>query len=107
MTAAGFLQGCVLCALALLSVAFLLAVWRIVRGPTLADRVVALDMLVAVGICFIAAIGLRTGFTVVVDIAIALSLVGFLATVAFARFILVRGEGDGARAGPPAAEVRP
>jgi multicomponent Na+:H+ antiporter subunit F len=76
-------------ALALLVAAFLLTVWRVVQGPTLPDRVVALDMLVGIVIGFIALIAIRTGFTLYIDIAIALGLVGFLATVAFARFILV------------------
>lgn len=74
--------------LAVLCLAFLITVWRVIRGPTLPDRVVALDMLVVVAIGFIGAIGIKTGFTLYIDIALALGLVGFLATVAFARFIL-------------------
>jgi multicomponent Na+:H+ antiporter subunit F len=78
-------------ALVVLAVAFLLTVWRVIQGPTLADRVVALDMLTGIVIGFIALIAIRTGFTLYIDIAISLGLVGFLATVAFARFILSRG----------------
>lgn len=74
-----------------LSVAFLLTVYRVVAGPTLPDRIVALDMLVGIAIGFIAVIAIRTGVNLYVDIAIALGLVGFLATVAFARFVLSRG----------------
>ncbi|AYM56610.1 cation:proton antiporter [Agrobacterium fabrum] len=77
-----------------LSAAFLLTVYRVVVGPTLPDRIVALDMLVGIAIGFIAVIAIRTGFTLYVDIAIALGLVGFLATVAFARFVLSRGPDD-------------
>jgi multicomponent Na+:H+ antiporter subunit F len=47
-------------------------------------------MLVGIAIGFIAVIAIRTSFNLYVDIAIALALVGFLATVAFARFILSR-----------------
>ncbi|KJF73278.1 cation:proton antiporter [Agrobacterium arsenijevicii] len=79
-----------------LSAAFLLTVYRVVVGPTLPDRIVALDMLVGIAIGFIAVIAIRTGFDLYVDIAIALGLVGFLATVAFARFVLSRGA-DGRR----------
>ncbi|MEF2550514.1 cation:proton antiporter [Aurantimonas sp. A2-1-M11] len=79
-------------ALVLLGVAFLLTVIRIMVGPTLPDRVLGLDMLTSVAIGFIAVIGIDTGFTLYVDIAIALGLVGFLATVAFARFIQARGK---------------
>ena len=72
------------------AVALLLTVVRVIIGPTLPDRVVALDMLVAIAIGFIAVLGIRTGQTLYADIAIALGLVGFLATVAFARFVLQR-----------------
>ena len=81
------LLGC----MAVLSVAFLLTIRRVVAGPTLPDRVLALDMLVGIVIGFIALIAIRTGFTLYIDIAISLGLVGFLATVAFARFILSNG----------------
>ena len=77
-------------ALAVLSFALLITVVRVIIGPTLPDRVVALDMLVAIAIGFIAVLGIRTGQTLYADIAIALGLVGFLATVAFARFVLQR-----------------
>lgn len=78
-------------ALVLLSMALLVTVWRIIRGPTLPDRVLGLDMLVAIAIGLIAVVAIRTGFNLYIDIAIALGLVGFLATVAFARFVLARG----------------
>ena len=78
-------------ALVVLGVAFIMTVYRVVKGPTLPDRVLALDMLVGIVIGFIAVIAIRTGYTLYIDIAISLGLVGFLATVAFARFILARG----------------
>ena len=77
-------------ALGLLSLALLLTVIRVIIGPTLPDRVMALDMLVAIAIGFIAVLGIKTGQALYADIAIALGLVGFLATVAFARFIRQR-----------------
>ncbi len=86
-----FLHVSVHIALALLTISFVIIVVRTVKGPSLPDRVVALDMLVAVGIGFIAAMGVSTGFYLYIDIAITLGLVGFLATVAFARFVLNRG----------------
>ncbi len=86
-----FLQICVQISLALLSLSFLLTVLRVLKGPTLPDRILALDMLVAVAIGFIAVTGIATGVTFNVDIAVALGLVGFLATVAFARFVMSRG----------------
>ncbi len=91
-------------ALFLMCAAFFLTAWRIIKGPTLPDRIIALDMLVAIAIGFIAVIAIRTGFNLYIDIAIALGLVGFLATVAFARFILSQGMQPG-EAGSPDGEV--
>lgn len=90
---AGFLNVCIWLSLIILLVAFLLTIVRIIKGPTLPDRILALDMLVAIGIGFIAVIAVKTNYYLYVDIAISLGLVGFLATVAFARFILRQGEG--------------
>ncbi len=100
MTASGFLDLCVIMALLLLTISFFLSVYRVIVGPTLPDRIIALDMLVGVAIGFIAVMGVRTGYYLYVDIAIALGLVGFLTTVAFARFVLQRGmtEEDAAEA---------
>lgn len=92
MTPDSILDFAVEIALAILCLSFLVTVIRIVRGPTLPDRILGLDMLVSVAIGFIAVIGIKTGYTLYVDIAIALGLVGFLATVAFARFVLSRGK---------------
>ncbi|MGL4405759.1 MAG: cation:proton antiporter [Notoacmeibacter sp.] len=82
------LQTAVSIALFVLCVSFALIVWRVITGPTLPDRILALDMLVGVAIGFIALIAVKTGFALYIDIAIALGLVGFLATVAFARYII-------------------
>jgi len=87
-----FLDVCLSISLLLLCVAFFLTVLRIWKGPTLPDRVLGLDVLTSTAIGFIAVIGIDTGFTLYVDVAIALGLVGFLATISFARFILTRGD---------------
>lgn len=90
MPAPMFLQACVLVALCVLCLALILTVIRVIKGPTLPDRILALDMLLAVSIGFIAVIGIKTGLTFNVDIAIALGLIGFLSTVALARFVRSR-----------------
>ncbi|MGY5779516.1 cation:proton antiporter [Rhizobium sp. LEGMi135b] len=94
MMAASVVSAAAMVALGILSIAFLLTVYRVIAGPTLPDRVLALDMLVAIAIGFIAVIAVKTGFTLYIDIAISLGLVGFLATVAFARFILTQAQSD-------------
>jgi multicomponent Na+:H+ antiporter subunit F len=78
--------------LVLLGISLLLALYRILRGPTLADRILGLDMLTLLGLAVIAVFAVRTGLTLYVDIAVALALVGFVSTAAFARYLLSRGE---------------
>ncbi len=101
MTAESITQFAVHAGLVVLGISFLLTVWRGIKGPTLPDRVIALDMLVGIVMGFIALIAIRTGFTLYIDIAISLGLVGFLATVAFARFILSRKRREGEDGSPP------
>jgi len=88
---AAFLEYCLDIAIVLLACAFFVSSIRVLIGPSIVDRVVALDMLVGIAIGFIAVFGMKAGFHLYIDIAIALGLVGFLATVAFARFILLNG----------------
>lgn len=88
MTGARFLDHATLLALVLLSLALLVTVVRLWRGPSLPDRVLALDLLGTLAVGYVCVVALRTGFSLYVDIAIALALVGFVSTVAFARFIL-------------------
>jgi multicomponent Na+:H+ antiporter subunit F len=68
-------------------VASVLATVRIVAGPTNADRVVALDIFLAAGIAMAIAASLATGRTVFLDVAIGLALVGFVATIGWARLV--------------------
>lgn len=93
MTATDLLSWITLIALVLLGVALLLSVVRIVIGPTLADRVLALDLMTVIAMGFVGTIAIRTGLMLYLDIAIALALLGFLATVALARYIMSRPAG--------------
>jgi len=67
---------------------------RLAKGPTLGDRVVALDMMTItiIAVCGVAAVG--TGVFALLDVALVLALVGFLATVALARFAERRAARD-------------
>jgi len=60
---------------------------RLLVGPTSADRVVGLDLLFAVAIVLSLLAALASGRTVYLDVAIGLAVVGFVATLAWARLI--------------------
>lgn len=107
METAAILEWSVSAALVILSLSFVVTVAKVIKGPTLPDRVLALDMLVGVAIGFIAVLAIKTGFTLYIDIAIALGLVGFLATVAFARFILNRGQTEVNSSAEPVSDAQP
>lgn len=92
MSGADALQHATTLALAILIVALLLTIVRLIRGPTLPDRILALDLLTTLAIGFIAAIAIRTGFSLYLDIAISIGLLGFLSTIAFARYVLRQAE---------------
>jgi multicomponent Na+:H+ antiporter subunit F len=70
----------------LLMAAIGLAFLRLARGPSLPDRVVALDLITILAVAFSTLFAIASGEPAYLDVAIALALVAFLATVAFARF---------------------
>lgn len=74
-------------ALFLITLALALTLYRLLRGPSLPDRVLGLEM-VGYGFMGLALVyALLTRQVFFVDVATVLALVSFLATIAFARFI--------------------
>lgn len=73
--------------LALLGVAALLTFVRVVRGPTLPDRVVAIDLVGVVIVGMIVVSGAATGVRAFLDVAIVFALISFVGTVAYARYV--------------------
>lgn len=73
--------------LPVLLVALLTAFFRLVRGPSLPDRVVAFDLLATVGIGILTVHAIETSQPVYVDDTIVLALVSFLGTIGFANFL--------------------
>lgn len=75
---------------ALLGLSMLGAIVRVVIGPSLGDRILGLDTITVLAIGIIGVFAIRTGLHLYADIAIAVALVSFLSTVAFARYLLSR-----------------
>ncbi|MEO0762534.1 MAG: monovalent cation/H+ antiporter complex subunit F, partial [Pseudomonadota bacterium] len=78
-----------------------LSMLRLVLGPTVADRAVAIDMLSVLTVGFAGLRAMAAGETAYLDIALVLAIAGFLATLAFARFIMRRHAIGGRDAGAP------
>lgn len=60
---------------------------RLLRGPTLADRIVALDGLLTILVTAVMAWGAYTGQSTYLTVGVVVALVAFLGTSAFARFV--------------------
>lgn len=78
--------------LAILAVAGVLCLARMVRGGLLADRIIALDTLVLMIVTGVAVGSVRAGGGVFLDVVVVVALLGFVATSLLARY-LERGRG--------------
>ena len=80
-------------ALAVLGLSLLLVAVRFLRGPSALDRLVALDVVVALVLCALMVVAALTGDSALVPVVVATSLVGFLGSTTVARFV-GRGRDD-------------
>jgi multicomponent Na+:H+ antiporter subunit F len=88
MTLEGFdlLGAAIVATLGMLTAALALTLVRLVRGPTLIDRVVALELTATLVVGLIAAYAIEQDTPALIDVAIALALVVYIGAVAFARY---------------------
>ena len=78
-------------ALGMLSAGALLTTYRLVVGPSLADRVVATDLLLTLLTCGAGVLAFQTGEGVFLGVMVVVAILGFLGTAMVARFIEGRG----------------
>lgn len=78
-------------AFACVAIAFLLTAWRLLRGPEPTDRVLALDTLYINTVALVILLGLRLASSLLFEAALVIAMLGFISTVALARFI-ARGD---------------
>jgi multicomponent K+:H+ antiporter subunit F len=75
----------------LLGIAMICAAYRILRGPRAQDRVLGLDTLYVNAMLMLLVFGIKSGSTLYFEMALVVALLGFVGTVALAKFLL-RGE---------------
>ncbi len=68
-----------------------MCIWRIARGPTAADRILALDTIVINTIALLILYGVHKGTAIYYEASMLVAMVGFVSTVAYCRFVL-RGD---------------
>ena len=73
--------------LPILAISVLLVFIRLFKGPTVVDRVIALDLIITIGIGIITVYSIRQEQDVLLDVAIILALIAFLGTIAFSYYI--------------------
>jgi multicomponent K+:H+ antiporter subunit F len=71
--------------------AMLLNLWRLLVGPELTDRILALDTFYINAIALLMLIGIRLGSDIFFEAALLIAMMGFIGTVAFCKYIL-RGD---------------
>jgi len=71
----------------MIGLAMFLTVWRIAVGPTVMDRIAALDLLAALIMGQLVTLVLSSGFASYLDAATAIAVISFIATVALARYL--------------------
>lgn len=85
----------------MLTAAAILTLIRIIRGPTVLNRIVALDVMVSI---LISLLGLEAAYnehTTTVPIMVALALIGFVGSVSVARFVARDDDESGEESGAP------
>lgn len=73
------------------ALALLLNLYRLAKGPSIADRVLALDTMVINGIALLILYGIISETAIYFEASLLFAMVGFISTVAYCRFIL-RGD---------------
>jgi multicomponent K+:H+ antiporter subunit F len=68
-----------------------LALWRLVRGPSTQDRILALDTLAVNGIALLVLLGIQLDSTLYFEAGLLIAMMGFVGTVAFCKYLL-RGD---------------
>ncbi len=75
-------------ALAMMALAMLLNLWRLMRGPDIADRIAALDTLYINSVALLVLLGVVRGSTLYFEAALLMALLGFIGTVALCLYVL-------------------
>lgn len=76
---------------AMIGLAMLLNLWRLLKGPDITDRILALDTLNINAIALLVLFGVHAASTVYFEAALLLAAMGFVATAALSKFLL-RGD---------------
>ena len=90
MTGYTFIQTTMVVCMHVVGLAMLLATWRLLRGPTVPDRILALDTLSVTAIAELMLFGLYLDSAIYFEAALVIAMLGFGSTVVLSKFVLRR-----------------
>ncbi|CBA14811.1 K+/H+ antiporter subunit F [Xanthomonas albilineans] len=90
MTHDMFIDTTIVVCMHMVALAMLLALWRLLRGPTLPDRILALDMLSITAIAEVMLLGMYLDSPVYFEAALIIAMLGFGSTVVLSKYVLRR-----------------
>ena len=73
--------------LPILVISMILIFWRFIKGPSIADKIISLDLLITTGIGVIAVYSIIYNHSTLMDTALILALIAFLSTVALSYYL--------------------
>ncbi|MDP1697567.1 MAG: K+/H+ antiporter subunit F [Xanthomonadaceae bacterium] len=76
--------------MAMIGLAMLLNLWRLLRGPTVPDRILALDTLYINTVALVILFGIRMGTSMYFEAALVIAMLGFVGTVALSKYVMRR-----------------
>lgn len=91
--------------LCILGTALFLATIRLLRGPSVPDRILALDVLSMIAIGILGLYATATGDPALLDVAIGIAVIAFLATAGLAHYYLTHTEAASETTKPPSSET--
>jgi multicomponent K+:H+ antiporter subunit F len=80
----------VVIALYVIGLAMLLSLWRLLRGPTVADRILALDTLYINAIAALMLFGMHLRSSIYFEAALVIAMLGFVGTAVLSKYVLRR-----------------
>ncbi len=85
------LETVILIVFAMIGVSLLLNIWRLLVGPSIPDRILALDTMYINSIALIILYGMSLGTALYFEAALLIAMLGFVSTVAVCKYLL-RGD---------------
>lgn len=90
MTGHIFIETTIVACMHAIALAMMLALWRLLRGPTLPDRILALDTLSVTAIAELMLFGMHLDSPIYFEAALVIAMLGFGSTVVLSKYVLRR-----------------